>query len=210
MSRYEILVQLELDQVVFAYFQCDYVLKVDDDSFVRLNILYDDLTEKHVAMARNELINIPLYWGFFNGHAQIKSKGQWKESNWFLCDRYLPYAQGGGYLVSKWVVNFVANCGTQLQSYNSEDVSLGTWLAPFKLHRVHDIRFDTEYQSRGCVDAYVIQHKQAPVDIKQKFDNLVLFDKLCSNGEWEHKLAYHYNWNVPPSRCCVRNVSMAN
>lgn len=45
--------------------------------------------------------------------------------------------------------------------YNSEDVSVGAWLAGLNVHYVHDPRFDTEWTSRGCHNEYLVTHKQA-------------------------------------------------
>lgn len=42
----------------------------------------------------------------------------------------------------------------------NEDVSVGIWLAPLRIERRHDRRFDTEWRSRGCLNHYVITHKQ--------------------------------------------------
>ncbi len=38
---------------------------------------------------------------------------------------------------------------------------MGTWLAPLKVNRVHDVRFDTEFRSRGCSNSYLMSHKQS-------------------------------------------------
>ena len=94
-----------------------YLLKVDDDSFVRLNVILNDLQSTY-SMKR-------LYWGFFRGDAHVKFAGPWAEKNWNLCDRYLPYAQGGGYVLSRDLVNFIARNSDFLQKFNSEDVSVG-------------------------------------------------------------------------------------
>lgn len=185
----------------------EYVLKVDDDSFVRLDLLYDELIDKHARFKQQSKNDPSLYWGFFDGRAHVKRKGPWTENNWFLCDRYLPYALGGGYLISRNLVQFVSNNFHLFNSYQSEDVSLGVWLAPLSIQRLHDIRFDTEFKSRGCCDSYLIQHKQSILDMKSKYKSLVNYDRLCPNGEIENRLVYNYNWNVLPSKCCARNVS---
>ena len=96
-----------------------YLLKVDDDSFVRLNVILNELQSTY-SMKR-------LYWGFFRGDAHVKFTGPWAEKNWNLCDRYLPYAQGGGYVLSRDLVNFIARNSDFLQKFNSEDVSVGKW-----------------------------------------------------------------------------------
>ena len=129
---------------------------------------------------------------------------------YFSFQSYLPYALGGGYVLSRQLVNYIVINAPLLQSYQSEDVSLGVWLAPLNINRHHDIRFDTEYQSRGCIDSFLIQHKQSPLDMRAKYRSLQSLERLCSSGEIEHHLAYDYNWKVPPTRCCVRNVTMTS
>lgn len=94
-----------------------YLLKVDDDSFVRLKVIISELKSTYSTER--------LYWGFFRGDAHVKFAGPWSEKNWHLCDRYLPYAQGGGYILSSDLVNFIARNSDLLQKYNSEDVSVG-------------------------------------------------------------------------------------
>lgn len=191
-----------------AEYSFDYLLKVDDDSFVQLNLLYDVLVEQHAQLEHNG--RRPLYMGYFSGHATVKNTGKWSERHWFLCDHYLPYALGGGYLLSRTLVDYVANNAELLENYRSEDVSLGVWLAALKVHRLHDVRFDTEWTSRGCIDSFLIQHKQTPEEMKTKYESISEGQGLCREGEWEQRLSYIYNWKVPPSKCCVRNISLAN
>jgi galactosylxylosylprotein 3-beta-galactosyltransferase len=42
-----------------------------------------------------------LYWGFFDGRAPVQIQGKWAEKDYKICDRYLPYALGGGYVLSQ-------------------------------------------------------------------------------------------------------------
>lgn len=177
----------------------DYVLKVDDDTYTRIDIITQELHSDNLPKAR-------LYWGFFDGRARVKRRGQWAEKKWILCDRYSPHALGGGYVLSHDLVSFIVTNAHLLQKFNSEDVSVGTWLGALDIHRVHDVRFDTEWQSRGCSNKYFITHKQDIDQIKQKHKNLKTTGKICSQ-EVKYKLSYVYNWNVDPSRCCIRNDS---
>ena len=56
-----------------------FLLKVDDDSFVNLAIIVDEL--------RNSNYNHGLYWGFFDGRGPVQKTGKWAEMDYFICDR---------------------------------------------------------------------------------------------------------------------------
>ena len=74
--------------------------------------------------------------------------------------RYIPYPQGGGYVLSGDIVEYVGRERDSLQRYAAEDVSVGVWIAPLQVERRHDVRFDTEWRSRGCRNDYLVTHKQ--------------------------------------------------
>lgn len=174
-----------------------YLLKVDDDSFVVVDKLHDEL--KHT--------NYPsgLYWGFFDGRGPVMrgEKEKYRETEYFLCDLYIPYALGGGYVLSANIVGFLAANAAMLRPYRAEDASVGTWLAPLKIHRVHDTRFDTEWRSRGCANTDLVSHKQSVEEMRSKQYSLVSRGTLCER-ETVVRRAYEYNWKVPPSKCCPR------
>lgn len=172
-----------------------FLLKVDDDSFVRVDQLLKEIPLKPPER---------LYWGFFDGRAHVKKAGKWAEKDWFLCDRYLPYALGGGYVLSNDLVHYVSTNSKYLQEYLSEDVSLGAWLAPLRIERIHDERFDTEFVSRGCRNSYLITHKQDAMAMQGLHSNLHKFGQLCSK-EFMRRESYKYNWTILPSQCCARN-----
>lgn len=78
----------------------EYLLKCDDDSFVDVPRVIGEL--EHAPKTR-------YYWGYFDGDAHIKRAGKWKETGWILCDKYLPYALGGGYILSKDLIIYIVN-----------------------------------------------------------------------------------------------------
>ncbi|XP_002190308.3 beta-1,3-galactosyltransferase 6 [Taeniopygia guttata] len=177
-----------------AHLDFQFALKADDDTFVRLDVLLEELSAKEPRR---------LYWGFFSGRGRVKSGGKWKESAWLLCDYYLPYALGGGYVISADLVRYLSLSRDYLNLWQSEDVSLGVWLAPIDVKRVHDPRFDTEYKSRGCSNKYIVTHKQSIEDMLEKQQTLAREGKLCKE-EVKLRLSYMYDWGVPPSQCCQR------
>ena len=173
-------------------YKFNFVLKCDDDSFVQVPLLLEALTKQPQQR---------LYWGFFKGGSHVFRQGKWKEPSWFLCDTYLPYALGGGYILSYDLVEYLTASSSLLQHYNSEDVSVGLWLSPLKINRVHDYRFDTEFKSRGCFNQYLITHKQSIDDMREKKKNLDTIGKMCQS-EVRFRYSYNYNWTVPATKCC--------
>ena len=177
------------------HYSFSYLFKCDDDSFVLLDKFVKELTERDSQSS--------FYWGFFDGRAHVHNKGKWTEADWFLCDRYLPYALGGGYVLSRDLVQRIAAASDGLELYNSEDVSVGVWLSPYKAERKHDVRFNTEFVSRGCRNVHIVSHKQSIEDMRSKYKMLKTKGVLCEK-EYQTRLSYEYNWKAPPSKCCER------
>jgi galactosylxylosylprotein 3-beta-galactosyltransferase len=173
-----------------------YLMKCDDDTFIVLRTVLKELSER-TSQKKS------FYWGFFDGRAHVKKQGKWSEKEWFLCDRYLPYALGGGYLLSHDLVSRISSAADGLQLYNSEDVSVGVWLSPYEAERRHDVRFDTEFVSRGCRNEYIVSHKQSVEDMRKKHRTLKTTGRLCER-EYQTRMSYEYNWNVEPTKCCER------
>ncbi|KAF7278965.1 hypothetical protein GWI33_007774 [Rhynchophorus ferrugineus] len=152
-----------------------------------------------------DINNINLYWGYFNGNARVKSTGKWKEVDWITCDKYVPYALGGGYILSKELVSFLGKNADYFRTFNSEDTSVGLWLSSVNnIVRIHDIRFDTEWTSRGCKNFYLVTHNISPKEMSVMYDNLINNKQLCTKEEEKRKY-YLYDWSSPPSQCCLTN-----
>ena len=173
----------------------DFLIKTDDDSYVRI----DQVTKNLQQMNCNDR----LYWGYFMGHALPEPSGKWAEHGWFNCQHYLPYAMGGGYVMSRGVLSLIMRFSHRLKLYNNEDVTVGSWTAPFKLFRKHDIRFDVESLSHGCNNHYIITHKERVRSLYEKYTNLLKNGTICET-EKEIRPAYIYNWDVSPVDCCTR------
>ncbi|KAF3428578.1 hypothetical protein E2986_03600 [Frieseomelitta varia] len=182
---------------IHGFYEFDFLMKCDDDTFALVHKILKELDKWDGKGTRKEL-----YWGFFNGKAQVKRSGPWKETDWILCDYYLPYALGGGYILSYNLVKFIATNADILKLYKAEDVSVGLWIAPLaNIERKHDVRFDTEYRSRGCSNQYIVTHKQTIENMKNMHEYYQASGALCIK-EIRTRMSYQYNWTVPPSQCC--------
>lgn len=184
-----------------------YLLKCDDDTYVKLNLMsealihYDTkLKDMKKKLATND--KLQLYWGYFSGRSSIKTTGKWQEKDFNLCDHYLPYALGGGYVLSKGLVSYIAANGDSLNLYKSEDISVGTWLSPFRhIHRRHDVRFDTAYIPRDCKAHHFVLHKRTVKDMKMIFDGNDCYSEV-SYKDRKQLVEYFYDWQKNPLRCC--------
>ena len=184
-----------------------FLLKIDDDSYVKLDLLAQDLIQYSSRLAamqqrKQTLDNLELYWGYFNGRASIKKSGQWQEVNYNLCDRYVPYALGGGYVLSRNLVKYIAEHGQNLNRYISEDISVGTWLSPFRnIHRRHDLRFDTAYMPRKCKSSHFVLHKRTIKDMREIHSGNLCFSEVAYDAS-KRPAEYFYDWTQSPSKCC--------
>lgn len=168
-----------------------YLLKADDDSFVLLDKLEDELEMRKDKKG--------LYWGYFIGNAFPRKDGPWAEDKWISCDLYFPYAFGGGYILSSDVIHRISLIADGIVIFNNEDVAVGAWTAVLDIERKHDVRFNTEMISRGCKNSFLVTHKQSITDMQQKHKLYSDTGKLCNKDKVWREL--EYNWNVPPSKC---------
>ena len=177
--------------------QTDYFMKVDEDSFVRVDEVLKALDSKPKES---------VYWGFFSGGAPVMTQGKWAERDYFLCDNYLPYAVGGGYVLSADLVHYLSVHSDKLLVFKNEDVSLGTWLAPLNISRIHDPNFNTAAVSRGCFNTYIVSHSHTISEMILLNITLYTTGRLCTK-EWRYYNSYIYNWKVPPYYCCQKSDS---
>ena len=178
-----------------------YILKCDDDSIVDVMRVASEL----------QLRDRPdrLYWGYMSGATGLKWFGVYSELNWFICDTYTPYALGGGYLLSREVVELLVLNEPLLKMYRCEDTALGSWLAPYNIEYKHDTRFNTNTPSRGCKDPYLVVHKVSPSDMFYYYNAFQQDNKYCSwRTNWHYFHGYLYNWGVLPSHCCYVNHAL--
>ena len=183
-----------LENVEFAY-----VFKTNDATFVVLDPIVKELESREMEPPDSDLL-----WGFFAGAVQATKEGRLAEKDWFLCTHYLPFPQGGGYVISHGLVSMLGALGDDLQHYAHDDIALGVWLSPFDgIDKKHDVRFNTGYSSRGCNNAHVVISKETPHTMLQRYKFFQKTGLVCEE-EFSSRLSYVYNWTASPSRCCVR------
>lgn len=185
----------------------EYLLKIDDDTYVKLDYLLEDLYQYDKQIKRKQstvnAVKPELYWGYFHGRANVKSRGKWKEINFKLCERYLPYAYGGGYVISRNLLHFIAQNRNSLSRYLSEDISMGVWLSPLRnVYKKHDPRFDTAYLPRKCHNYHILLHKRTPTNMRDIYRGFLCTFKDANATNIPRPNEYFYDWSLPPTHCC--------
>ncbi|KAF2310326.1 hypothetical protein GH714_007767 [Hevea brasiliensis] len=136
-----------------------YIMKTDDDAFVRIDEVLTSLKGK----ASNGLL-----YGLMSFDS---SPHREKDSKWYISNEewphssYPPWAHGPGYIVSRNVAKFIAQGHQErdLKLFKLEDVAMGIWIEQFKKsgQEVHYIS-DERFHNTGCESNYILAHYQSP------------------------------------------------
>lgn len=147
-----------------------YVMKTDDDAFVRVDEVLSSLERANVTRG--------LLYGRINHNDQPHRN---PDSKWFISPEewpeevYPPWAHGPGYVVSGDIAKAIHKLHKKgrLKMFKLEDVAMGIWIADLKkkgmnVSYVEENRIYIE----GCEAGYVVAHYQDPREM------LCLWDKL--------------------------------
>ena len=112
-----------------------YLMKCDDDTFVYVDLLVSELRKRPKTTG--------LYYGRieYNSPVLRDPKYEWFDPDWDLAATYMPYAIGGGYILSWDLVGMLARQASYLKWHPNEDTAVGSWLAPYKYERRSDHLF---------------------------------------------------------------------
>ncbi|GAB4840019.1 hypothetical protein Ancab_020728 [Ancistrocladus abbreviatus] len=140
-----------------------YVMKTDDDAFVRVDELLTSLCRVNVTQG--------LLYGLINSDSHPHRS---TDSKWYITpeewpeETYPPWAHGPGYVVSRDIANAVSMRHQRglLKMFKLEDVAMGIWIADLKNGGLQ-ITYEKELRvyNEGCKDGYVVAHYQGPSEM---------------------------------------------
>ncbi|KAM0849245.1 hypothetical protein ACQ4PT_053853 [Festuca glaucescens] len=177
-DRYELVVlkTIAICQYGVQNVTAEYIMKCDDDTFVRLDIVLQQISTFNRTL--------PLYLGNLNLLHRPLRYGhlvqEWPELV------YPPYANGPGYVISANIARDIVSChaNQSLRLFKMEDVSMGMWVEDYNttttsapVQYVHSWRF-CQY---GCVDNYFTAHYQSPRQMLCLWEKLSLGHAQCCN-----------------------------
>ncbi|KAF6171858.1 hypothetical protein GIB67_007379 [Kingdonia uniflora] len=152
-----------------------YVMKTDDDAFVRVDEVIASLNRISVSHG--------LLYGLINSDSKPHRN---PDSKWYISpeewpeENYPPWAHGPGYVVSNDIAKNVYKRYKKggLKMFKLEDVAMGIWIAKMKKGGL-EVRYekDERINIHGCKDNYVIAHYQGPREL------LCLWQKLQEKKE---------------------------
>jgi galactosylxylosylprotein 3-beta-galactosyltransferase len=147
-----------------------HIVKADDDTFVSLPRLCEDLRLRTMAPS--------IYYGFFhNSSFVIRVPGaKFSEPKQTDCPTHLPYASGALYMLTRDLAQFIVENRPRLRTFNNEDVAVGFWLAPLELTRIHQDRIRPERAREAewaalcpalASTTSIAQHRLTPAEMKR-------------------------------------------
>ncbi|KAG2659333.1 beta-1,3-galactosyltransferase GALT1-like isoform X2 [Panicum virgatum] len=147
-----------------------YVMKTDDDAFVRVDEIRSTIKQLNVSNG--------LLYGRIDSDS---SPHRNPESKWYISqeewpeEKYPPWAHGPGYVVSQDIAREINTWykASHLKMFKLEDVAMGIWVNDLKKDGL-PVKYETDTRINidGCNDGYIVAHYQEPRDM------LCLWEKL--------------------------------
>ncbi|XP_076894226.1 hydroxyproline O-galactosyltransferase GALT3-like [Bidens hawaiensis] len=136
-----------------------YIMKTDDDAFVRVDEILASLKTKNPD-------------GLLYGLVSLESIPQRdKDNKWYISteewpeDAYPPWAHGPGYVISRDIAKFIVRGHQErnLKLFKLEDVAVGIWIQQFK-NQIREVQYinDERFHNAGCEPNYILAHYQNP------------------------------------------------
>lgn len=136
-----------------------YIMKTDDDAFVRIDEIVSSLKGKSTKGLLYGLISFE------------SSPDRQRDSKWYIDDEewpyasYPPWAHGPGYIISRDIAKFIVHSHHErdLKLFKLEDVAMGIWIEQFK-NRGQEVNYvtDERFYHAGCEPNYILAHYQSP------------------------------------------------
>ncbi|XP_029107094.1 UDP-GalNAc:beta-1,3-N-acetylgalactosaminyltransferase 2-like isoform X2 [Scleropages formosus] len=97
------------------------LLKTDDDCYIDVDAVLMKIDQKGLKRSN-------FWWGNFRQSWAVDRVGKWQELE-YASPAYPAFACGSGYVVSRDLVQWLADNADKLKAYQGEDVSMGIWMA---------------------------------------------------------------------------------
>jgi len=161
-----------------------YVLKMDDDSFARVDSV------QHWLRNRPNPPKYEIIAGKFNTGGPTR-KGKWAETK-YKPNKYPPWPSGSGHIVSRSVIKYMHDNIDTWVSYQGEDTSMGIWLSKIReqivVKRTWSQHFITHSGDCHNTNKFVIGHSiplhkmRECYKIMDEYKHVTTSQAVCSQG----------------------------
>ncbi|PKA50714.1 Beta-1,3-galactosyltransferase 15 [Apostasia shenzhenica] len=158
-----------------------YVMKTDDDSFVRIDEVLSSLNRTNVTQG--------LLYGKISDDDQPNRN---TDSKWYIspeewpADKYPPWAHGPGYVVSRDIAKSIykQHKKGRLKMFKLEDVAMGIWIDSMR-KRGMTVKYVKEDRINigGCEANYLVAHYQQPREMLCLWQKLLQTKRALCCGE---------------------------
>ncbi|KAE8801872.1 Beta-1,3-galactosyltransferase 15 [Hordeum vulgare] len=157
-----------------------YLMKTDDDAFVRVHEIYSTVKQLNVSNG--------LLYGRINSDSGPHRNS---ESKWYISpeewpeERYPPWAHGPGYVVSEDIAKTINIWykTSRLKMFKLEDVAMGIWVGKMKNDGL-PVRYETDERIHidGCKEGYIVAHYQEPRNLLCMWETFLRTNQaMCCN-----------------------------
>lgn len=147
-------------------FSFDLLLKTDDDCYIDMENVFESIVRKKLHQPN-------VWWGNFRLNWAVDRTGKWQELE-YRSVAYPAFACGSGYVISKDIVEWLANNAERLKTYQGEDVSMGIWMAAIGPLRYQDSLWLCEQK---CETGMLSSPQYSPEELIQLWNQ----KELCGN-----------------------------
>jgi len=118
-----------------------YMLKCDDDTYV--------FVKNMIVELRKRPTTTKLYYGkIIQNSPTVHGNFRWADETWDLGPAYLPFAIGGGYILSHDLVAILSEVSPHLKWHVNEDTAIGAWISAFDHERRSDEKICQVWKSK--------------------------------------------------------------
>ena len=108
-----------------------YMMKTEESTFIYVKNMIDELRKR------------PKHTGLYYGKIQFKRRpirkgSPWADPDWDLAKYYLPFALGGGYILSTDLITLLVHRRQYLAYHPNEDTAVASWIAAYRYERRND------------------------------------------------------------------------
>ncbi|CAG8478486.1 9171_t:CDS:2 [Paraglomus occultum] len=154
-------------------FAFDYIVKTDDDMFVRMDVVTRELDE--LGPMRK------YYWrglGYWN-IPPIQDSSNKNAAFDYKLPLFPPFTAGALYILSRDLISLIVTDTPRVFTKN-EDQNLGIWLFPYNIQPIHDKRIQ---QADVCEDDMIAKHFSDSYGItrsmKDMYENVINRRRMC-------------------------------